>query len=80
MNETPQRPVIPDRRITDWHVIARGAVGIELGLVGFRAGRDLFHRYISLGVVTLYITTQPLPRFLKMMSGARDVMRNQVRK
>lgn len=75
MNETPQRRVIPDKRITDWHVIARGAVGIELGLVGFGRGRDLFHRYLKLGVVTLYITTRPLPRFLAMYREARDVLR-----
>lgn len=61
----------------EWRVIARGGAGIEFGLVGFRAGRDLFHRYISLGVVTLYVTTRPLPRFLEMYRAARLALRGR---
>lgn len=59
----------------EWRVIARGGAGIEFGVVGFHAGRDLFHRYISFGVVTLYITTKPLPRFLELYRKAREALR-----
>jgi len=61
----------------EWRVIARGGAGIEFGLVGFGAGRDLFHRYIRLGVVTLYITSKPLHRFLSMMAKTHAAMRGQ---
>jgi hypothetical protein len=60
----------------DWKPICRGAVGLELhGWHGIGAGRDLFHHYAVLGVITVYATTTPLYRFLKMMREARDVMR-----
>lgn len=61
----------------EWRVIARGGFGIEFGLVGFHAGRDLFHRYLSLGLVTVYLTTRQLPRFVEMYRTARDVLRGR---
>lgn len=61
----------------DWKPICRGAAGIELGFCGFGGGRDLFHRYVRLGVVTLYITTTPLYRFLKTMRAVRDELRGR---
>ena len=60
----------------DWRPICRGAFGLEIhGWLGIGAGRDLFHRYARLGLVTVYVTTTPLYRFLKMMKAARDVLR-----
>lgn len=64
----------------DWKPICRGAVGIELhGWLGIGAGRDLFHRYARLGVITVYVTSQPLYPFLKILKAARDALRHQVR-
>lgn len=63
---------------TEWRVIVRGGFGIEFSLCGFGAGRDLFHRYVRLGIVTLYITSRPLHRFLNMMRAAREVLRGKV--
>lgn len=57
-------------------VICRGGFGIEFYLwCGFHAGRDLFHCYLSLGVVTVYLTSTPLHDFLKRMRAARDALR-----
>lgn len=56
---------------------APGAIGIELhGWVGIGIDRDLFHGYVRLGLVTLYVTSVALHPFLKMMAAARDVLRN----
>lgn len=63
--------------MTDWKPICRGALGIEFGLCGFGWGRDLFHRYVRVGVVTLYVTSTPLYRFLKLYAAARDQLRGR---
>lgn len=62
---------------TKLRVIVRGGAGIELGLVGFGWGRDLFHRYLKLGVVTLYITTEPLARYLARQRAAREELKGR---
>jgi hypothetical protein len=65
---------------TKSRVICRGGAGIELSLwCGFHAGRDLFHVYLSLGVVTLYLTSTPLHDFLKRMKAGRDALRGDGR-
>jgi hypothetical protein len=66
--------------MTEWtpDPARRGAAGIEFhGWEGLSRGSDLFHRYAVLGFVTVYRTTTPLYRFLKMMRVARDVLRRQ---
>lgn len=62
---------------TKLRVIVRGGAGIELGFVGFGWGGDLFHRYLSLGVVTLYITTEPLVRYLARQRAAREELKGE---
>jgi hypothetical protein len=52
-----------------------GALGIEFGFCGFGWGSDLFHRYLKLGIVTLYLSEQRLEAMLKMWRRARDVLR-----
>lgn len=63
----------------EWKVICRGGFGIEFSLCGFGGGRDLFHRYLRMGLVTVYVTTTPLHKFLKRMRAARDVLRGRDR-
>lgn len=62
--------------MTDWKPICRGAIGIEFTLCGFGGGRDLFHHYLCLGVVTLYVTTKPLYRLVKIMQATRAALRS----
>lgn len=58
-------------------VVRTGAVGLELSLCGFGWGRDLFHRYVRLGVVTIYVSTQRLDRVLAMWREARRVLKGR---
>lgn len=42
-----------------------GAIGVELSLwCGFGLHRDLFFVYVRLGIVTLYLTSRRLHRFI----------------
>lgn len=73
-----KRPIIPDGRITDWRIVARGAIGVEISLwCGFGIGRNLFHVYVRLGVVTLYAASRRLDRFLALWDAARAELRNR---
>lgn len=59
-------------------VICRGGFGVEFSIwCGFHAGRDLFHYYISVAVVTLYLTTTPLHDFLKRVRAGREALRGE---
>ncbi|WP_020699591.1 hypothetical protein [Reyranella massiliensis] len=55
----------------DWRVLAQGAIGIEIALCGFGAGKSLFHVYVHLGVVTIYVTSRRLDRMIKLY---RDIL------
>ena len=60
----------------DWKPVCRGAVGIEFHCwAGIGVGRDLFHRYARLGVMTVYASAYRLDRVLAMWNAARDVLR-----
>jgi len=61
-------------RLDDLRVIRTGALGIELSLCGFGTGRDLFHAYVKLGVLTLYVSSQRLDRVLAMWAEARRTL------
>lgn len=61
--------------MNDWRVICRGAIGVELSLCGFGYGRDLFHVYVRLGLVTLYLSAHRLDRVLTMWKTAREHLR-----
>lgn len=63
--------------MNDWRVIRTGAIGIELSFCGFGYGRDLFHVYVRLGLVTLYLSSQRLDRVLAMWREARAVLRTK---
>lgn len=58
----------------DWRVIRTGAFGVEFSLCGFGGGRDLFHAYVKLGIVTLYVASQRLDRVLAMWRRARETL------
>lgn len=58
--------------MTDWRVIRSGAIGAELSLCGFGWGRDLFHAYVRLGVITVYVASQRLDRVLAAWKAARE--------
>lgn len=55
-----------------------GAIGLELhGWQGIGGHRDLFHGYLILGVVTLYLSSVTLHRLLGKYREARDVLRGR---
>ena len=55
----------------------RGAIGLELhGWLGASAGRDLFHRYAVLGCVTVYVTSTPLYRLVRILRATREALRS----
>ncbi len=58
--------------MTSWRVIRTGAAGIEFSLCGFGVGKDLFHVYAKLGVVTLYLATRRLDLLLALWKAARN--------
>lgn len=62
----------------DWRIIRTGAFGVEFSFCGFGCGRDLFHVYLKVGLVTLYLTSRRLDRVLAMWRSARDVLRERV--
>lgn len=64
-------------KLDDLRVLRTGAVGVEFSLAGFGLGRDLFHSYVKLGVVTLYVSSQRLDRVLAMWRQARDVLKGR---
>ena len=64
--------------MTDWKPICRGAIGLEIhAWAGFGAGRDLFHRYARIGVVTVYASAHRLDRVLAMWQAARAALRGK---
>lgn len=70
----PERLIITDERIPlDWRVMKYGAVGFELTMwCGFGAGRNLYHAYLRLGIVTLYASRFRLDRVFAMWTAARN--------
>lgn len=64
-------------KLDDLRVLRTGAIGVEFSLAGFGAGRDLFHSYVRLGLVTLYVASQRLDRMLAMWRQARDVLKGR---
>lgn len=56
----------PNDKKRDWRVLTQGAVGIELALCGFGVGRNLFHVYVRLGLVTLYVTSRRLDKMIAL--------------
>lgn len=60
-----------------WRVIRTGAAGVEFSLCGFGCGRDLFHVYVRLGLVTLYLSAYRLDRMLAMWNAARKALKAQ---
>lgn len=62
-------------KLEDLRVLRTGAFGVEFSLAGFGWGRDLFHSYVKVGVVTLYVSSQRLDRVLSMWREARRALR-----
>lgn len=55
----------------DWRVILQGAIGIEFALCGFGGGKNLFHVYVHLGVLTIYVSAKRLDQLIALY---RDVL------
>lgn len=62
-------------KLDDLRVLRTGAFGVEFSLTGFGYGRDLFHAYVRLGLVTVYVSSRRLTDVLAMWKAARDVLR-----
>jgi hypothetical protein len=61
----------------DFRVLRTGAFGVEFSVCGFGWGRDLFHVYVRLGLITIYLASQRLDRVLSMWKAARDALRGR---
>jgi hypothetical protein len=55
----------------DWRVILQGAIGIEFAFCGFGVGKNLFHVYARLGVLTIYVSAKRLDQLVALY---RDVL------
>lgn len=64
-------------KLDQLRVLRTGAFGVEFSLAGFGWGKDLFHRYLKLGLVTFYVSSQRLDRVLGMWRAARNALRGR---
>lgn len=65
----PSKSVPNGKKKRDWRVLAQGAVGVELALCGFGFGKNLYHVYIHLGLVTIYLTSRRLDRVMALLKN-----------